>query len=311
MTSKKLLSIVVPVYNEEGNIVPFFKELEKAIPSKYNVEYIFVDDGSTDSTLTKIKQVKAKHKQVKYISFTRNFGHQYALKAGLDHAKGDAVISLDGDFQHPPKLIPELLRQWETGKYKIVFTRRIDTVTTSYLKQATSKLFYQFINAMSEIKIDVGSADFRLLDREVVKVITSSQEAALFLRGLVSWTGFSSHAIDYVPDSRVWGSSKYTYSKMLHLAMDAITSFSIIPLRFATIIGFFMSLFSGIYGLYAVIVFLTHRESVIIGWPSVIISVLFIGGLQLLILGIVGEYVGKIFLETKKRPLYIVQEKNL
>lgn len=309
--SKTLISIVIPVYNEEGNILPFFAELKQAIPKEYEVEFIYVDDGSTDSTLSKIKQLQAKNKNVKYISFTRNFGHQYALKAGLDHAQGEAVISLDGDFQHPPKLIPQMLEKWATGKYKIVFTRRRDDVKTSYLKKLTSKLFYRFINSMSETKIDVGSADFRLLDHEVVKVITSSEEANLFLRGLVSWTGFSSYAIDYVPDSRVWGTSKYTYPKMLRLALDAITSFSIIPLRFATIIGFFMSLFSGIYGLYAVIVFLTNRSSVIIGWPSVIISVLFIGGLQLLILGIVGEYIGKIFLETKKRPLYIVQEKSL
>lgn len=311
MASKKIISVVIPVYNEEGNIEPFLKELVKAIPVKYDVEYIFVDDGSTDSTLATIKQVQSKNEQVKYISFTRNFGHQYALKAGLDHARGSAVISLDGDFQHPPKLIPKMLEKWATGKYKIVFTRRVDVAKSFSLKQITSKLFYRFINSMSEIKVDVGSADFRLLDREVVKVITSSEEANLFLRGLVSWTGFSSYAIDYIPDSRAWGTSKYTYPKMLRLALDAITSFSIIPLRFATIIGFFMSLFSGIYGLYAVIVFLTNRSSVIIGWPSVIISVLFIGGLQLLILGIVGEYIGKIFLETKKRPLYIVQEKSL
>ena len=311
MTKKKLISVIIPVYNEEGNVVPFFAELKQAIPKEYEVEFIYVDDGSTDSTLTKIKQLQAKNKNAKYISFTRNFGHQYALKAGLDHAQGEAVISLDGDFQHPPKLIPKMLEKWATGKYKIVFTRRIDDVKTTYLKQITSKLFYRFINSMSETKIDVGSADFRLLDREVVRVITSSEEANLFLRGLVSWTGFTSYAIDYVPDSRIWGTSKYTYPKMIRLALDAITSFSIIPLRFATIIGFFMSLFSGIYGLYAVIVFLTNRSSVIIGWPSVIISVLFIGGLQLLILGIVGEYIGKIFLETKKRPLYIVQEKSL
>ncbi|MBP9670673.1 glycosyltransferase family 2 protein, partial [Candidatus Woesebacteria bacterium] len=251
MTKKKLISVIIPVYNEEGNVVPFFAELKQAIPKEYEVEFIYVDDGSTDSTLAKIKQLQAKNKNVKYISFTRNFGHQYALKAGLDHAQGEAVISLDGDFQHPPKLIPQMLEKWATGKYKIVFTRRRDDVKTSYLKKLTSKLFYRFINSMSETKIDVGSADFRLLDREVVKVITSSEEANLFLRGLVSWTGFSSYAIDYVPDSRVWGTSKYTYPKMLRLALDAITSFSIIPLRFATIIGFFMSLFSGIYGLYA------------------------------------------------------------
>ena len=307
----KLISIVVPVYNEEGNIVPFFAEPKKSIPSKYEVEYIFVDDGSTDSTLAQIKKLKLKDKAVKYLSFTRNFGHQYALKAGLDHAKGDAVISLDGDFQHPPSLISQMLTKWEKDGFKIVYTRRIDDEKVSYFKKATSKFFYQIINSMSEARIDVGSADFRLLDREVVDLIARSTESTLFLRGLVSWTGHQSYGIDYHPDKRAWGTSKYTYPKMLSLALDAITSFSIVPLRFATIIGFFMALFSGVYGVYAVIVFVTNRSSVIIGWPSVIISVLFIGGLQLLILGIVGEYIGKIFLETKKRPLYLIQEKSL
>lgn len=311
MANKRLISVIIPVYNEEGNIEPFFYVLKKAVPSKYSVEYIYVDDGSTDQTLPKIKNLQSKNKGVKYLAFTRNFGHQYALKAGIDYAKGSAVITLDGDFQHPPKLIPEMLSKWASGKYQIVYTRRADNASTSYLKLATSKLFYRLINSMSETKIDTGSADFRLLDQEVVKVITSSHEANLFLRGMVAWTGFSAYAIDYVPDSRVWGRSKYTYAKMLHLALDAITSFSIVPLRFATIIGFFMSLFSGLYGLYAIVVFLTNKSHVIIGWPSVIISVLFIGGLQLLILGIVGEYIGKIFLETKKRPLYIVREKSL
>ena len=307
----KLISIVVPVFNEEGNIFPFFAELRKSIPSKYEVEYIFVDDGSTDSTLAQIKKLKLKDKAVKYLSFTRNFGHQYALKAGLDHAKGDAVISLDGDFQHPPSLIPQMLTKWEKYGFKIVYTRRIDDEKVSYFKKVTSKFFYQIINSMSEARIDVGSADFRLLDREVVDLIARSTESTLFLRGLVSWTGHQSYGIDYHPDKRAWGTSKYTYPKMLSLALDAITSFSIVPLRFATIIGFFMALFSGVYGVYAVIVFVTNRSSVIIGWPSVIISVLFIGGLQLLILGIVGEYIGKIFLETKKRPLYLIQEKSL
>lgn len=308
---KSLISIVVPVFNEEGNIEPFFQALKNAIPSKYQVEYIFVDDGSTDSTLKVIKKLKVKNPNLKYLSFTRNFGHQYALKAGLDHSKGSSVITLDGDFQHPPSLIPKMLNKWEQDGFKIVYTRRIDNERVAYLKKITSRFFYHLINSMSEAKIEVGSADFRLLDREVVDLIANSTESTLFLRGLVSWSGFKSYGIDYQPDERAWGVSKYTYPKMLHLALDAITSFSIVPLRFATIIGLFMSLFSGIYGIYALVVFLTDRDNVIIGWPSVIISVLFIGGLQLLILGIVGEYIGKIFLETKKRPLYIVQEKSL
>jgi len=162
--NRALISVVVPVYNEEGNILPFFKELKKWLPTKYQTEYIFVDDGSTDSTLDKIKRLRVANPNVKYLSFTRNFGHQYALKAGLDYAKGAAVITLDGDFQHPPKLIPEMLRKWEEGKCKIVFTRRKDE-NGYYFKNIASKFFYRLINSMSEIKIDLGSADFRLLDR--------------------------------------------------------------------------------------------------------------------------------------------------
>ncbi len=308
---KTLISIVIPLYNEAGNVLPFFSELSKWVPSTYRVEYIFVDDGSTDATLSKIKQLAQKDKSVKYLSFTRNFGHQYALKAGLDHAIGDAVISLDGDFQHPPKLIPQMLNAWRKRGYKIVYTRRLDNQKVSFLKRVTSRLFYQIINAMSDARIDAGSADFRLLDRDVVALIVASSESTLFLRGLVSWTGFPSLGITYQPDKRIWGESKYTYPKMLHLALDAITSFSIVPLRFATIIGLGMSLISGIYAIYAVLMWILDRQQVIMGWPSVIISVLFIGGLQLLILGIIGEYIGKIFLETKRRPLYIVREKKI
>lgn len=309
--NKKLVSLVVPVYNEAENIAPFFSELSRSIPKQYATEYIFVDDGSTDETLSRIMELARRNGSVKYLSFTRNFGHQYALKAGLDFASGEAVITLDGDFEHPPSLIPQMLKHWETGGNKIVYTMRQDEQGFASLKSVTSKLFYKLINSLSEIKIDAGTADFRLLDREVVEMICASQESTLFLRGLVSWSGYQSLAIPYAQGSRKWGSSKYTYSKMLRLALDAITSFSIVPLRLATVVGFFMSLFSGIYGVYAIIVFLLDKESVIIGWPSVIISVLFIGGLQLLILGIVGEYIGKIFLETKKRPLYILKDKHI
>lgn len=308
---KKLISIVIPVYNEVENIAPFFAELSKSIPKQYKTEYIFVDDGSTDQTLRQIKRLATRNKTVKYLSFTRNFGHQYALKAGLDYAQGESVITLDGDFQHPPSLIPYMLEEWERGGNKIVYTMRQDEQSKTTLKGLTSKLFYKMINSLSEITIDAGTADFRLLDKEVVKIIRDSQESTLFLRGLVAWLGYQSLAIPYSQGRRKWGTSKYTYSKMLRLALDAITSFSIVPLRIATVVGFFMSLFSGVYGAYAIVVFLMDKESVIIGWPSVIISVLFIGGLQLLILGIVGEYIGKIFLESKKRPLYIIQEKKL
>ena len=307
---KPSISLVIPVYNEEGNISPFFQELKKWVPSQYNPEYIFVDDGSYDNTLNEIKKLSKKHESIKYLSFTRNFGHQYALKAGIDHAKGKAVISLDGDFQHPPHIIPLMIEKWAKGNYKIVYTERTNGGNLSWFKKHTSRLFYKLINSMSESQIGLGRADFRLLDRKVVDLIIKSTESTLFLRGLVAWTGHKNICIPYEQDVRVWGKSKYTYSKMLKLAVDAITSFTTFPLRIASIVGLVMSISSGLYGLYAIITWISNRE-VILGWSSVIVSILFIGGIQLLILGIVGEYIGKIFLETKNRPLYLIGESKL
>jgi polyisoprenyl-phosphate glycosyltransferase len=309
MKKKKLISIVIPCYNEEENVVPLLSLLIKVMPNKYETEYIFVNDGSNDQTLETIKQLCAKNKAIKYISLTRNFGHQYALKAGLDHARGVAVITLDADLQHPPILIPKMLAKWEEG-YQVVYTKRHECKDTGFLKNLTSKLFYEFINEFAETKIEYGAADFRLLDRVVVDFIKHNTESSIFLRGLVAWTGYKSFAIEYEPAKRKYGKSKYSVGKMLRLAIDAITSFSILPLRMASIIGFAISLMSGIYGLYAIGEWIYNKQ-VTIGWPSVIVSVLFIGGIQLMMLGIIGEYIGKIFMETKKRPLYMIKETNL
>lgn len=306
---KTPVTIVIPCYNEEGNVRVMYDAIAAALPGRYTATLIFVDDGSTDGTLTAIKKLARAHTAVQYISFTRNFGHQFALKAGLDFARGDAVISLDSDMEHPPALIPRMLALWEKG-YKIVYTKRKPSRSTPLFKRLSSRWFYRFINALSDTTIEDGSADFRLMDREVVAFIRDSHESTLFLRGMVMWSGYRATAIAYEPQKRHSGVSKYSYSRMLHFAADAITSFSIIPLRLATLLGLFMSLFSGLYGLYALIAYFTDWN-VITGWPSVIISVLFIGGLQLLILGIIGEYIGKIFLETKRRPLYIVKEKTV
>lgn len=302
------ISVVIPVYNEEGNIHPFYKEVRQHIPDRYDAEYLFVDDGSTDATLEKIKELQSADASVKHLSFTRNFGHQCALKAGLDHARGKAVISLDGDFQHPPRLIPALLEKWEKEGCKIVHTIRRDADPLPLGKRLTSRLFYSCLNALTDVRIEPGCADFRLLDREVVDWLARNAERALFLRGLVAWTGFPSGQVEYRPAPRLWGQSKYTLSKMTRLALDATTSFSVLPLRLATILGLFMAIFSGSYAVYTVAMWLLNRPRVVTGWPSVILSILFIGGLQLLMLGIMGEYIGKIFLEAKNRPLYVVKD---
>ena len=308
--NNKLVSIIIPCFNEEGNIYKLYETLENNISTDYNWEFIFVDDGSSDQTIEKIKALNEKDQRVKYISFSRNFGHQYALKAGLDFCKGDCAISMDADLQHPPSLMKEMLKFWEEGN-QIVYSIRKDDENTSFLKRKTSKIFYSLINYLSEIDINQGAADYRLLDRQVIEIIkVDIKEYNLFLRGLISWVGFNQIGIEYYPEKRFAGASKYSYKKMINFALTGITSFSVKPLRVSMLIGFFLSIFSFIYGIYALIVVLFNFQSVS-GWASIIACVLFIGGIQLMILGILGEYIGKIYFEVKKRPLYIIKETKI
>jgi glycosyltransferase involved in cell wall biosynthesis len=308
--NNKLVSIIIPCFNEEGNIYKLYETLENNISTDYNWEFIFVDDGSSDQTIEKIKALNEKDQRVKYISFSRNFGHQYALKAGLDFCNGDCAISMDADLQHPPSLMKEMLKFWEEGN-QIVYSIRKDDENTSFLKRKTSKIFYSFINYLSEIDINQGAADYRLLDRQVIEIIkVDIKEYNLFLRGLISWVGFNQIGIEYYPEKRFSGASKYSYKKMINFALTGITSFSVKPLRVSMLIGFFLSIFSFIYGIYALIVVLFHFQNVS-GWASIIACVLFIGGIQLMILGILGEYIGKIYFEVKKRPLYIIKETKI
>ena len=308
--NNKLVSIIIPCFNEEGNIYKLYETLENNISTDYNWEFIFVDDGSSDQTIEKIKALNEKDQRVKYISFSRNFGHQYALKAGLDFCKGDCAISMDADLQHPPSLMKEMLKFWEEGN-QIVYSIRKDDENTSFLKRKTSKIFYSLINYLSEIDINQGAADYRLLDRQVIEIIkVDIKEYNLFLRGLISWVGFNQIGIEYYPEKRFSGASKYSYKKMINFALTGITSFSVKPLRVSMLIGFFLSIFSFMYGIYALIVVLFNFQSVS-GWASIIACVLFIGGIQLMILGILGEYIGKIYFEVKKRPLYIIKETKI
>jgi dolichol-phosphate mannosyltransferase len=308
--NNKLVSIIIPCFNEEGNINKLYETIENNISSDYNWEFIFVDDGSSYLTIEKIKILNEKDDRVKYISFSRNFGHQYALKAGLDFCNGDCAISMDADLQHPPSLMKEMLYFWEKGN-QIVYSIRKDDEKTSFLKRKTSFFFYSLINYLSETDINHGAADYRLLDRQVIDIIKIDiREYNLFLRGLISWVGFNQIGIEYFPEKRFSGASKYSYKKMINFALTGITSFSVKPLRVSMLIGFFLSIFSFLYGLYALIVVLFHLKSVS-GWASIIACVLFIGGIQLMILGILGEYIGKIYFEVKKRPLYIVKENKI
>lgn len=303
------VSLIVPCFNEEGNIEAIYQLIKNELNDFIDFELIFVDDGSTDNTLLKIIQLSQQDPKVRYINLSRNFGHQNALKAGLDFANGDCVISLDADLQHPPRLIKEFIQKWQEG-YEVVYSVRKDDSDLGFFKRITSKLFYKFINLFSDTSIQQGAADFRLLDRKVVNVIKSLPENYLFIRGLTSWVGFRQIGIEYKSEKRFSGKTKYSLKRMIHFASSGITSFSTKPLRLSIYLGFFIAIISFIYGLFAIYEAI-FTSNVIQGWTSVIVSVLFIGGIQLIMIGILGEYLGKLFMENKRRPNYVVKETNL
>jgi len=307
---RKKVTVIVPVYNEANNVSLLTCKINAEFESSdYDHEIIFIDDGSTDNTLQELSDLAEEYKQVFFISFSRNFGHQNALKAGLDHATGDCVISMDGDLQHPPSMIREFLKCWEDG-YDVVYTVRDSDRGASWFKRTTSRLFYKIMSAMSDVYIEPGSADFRLLDRAVVDQLRSLPEIGPFYRGLVKWVGFKQKAIRYQAAQRHSGQTKYSVNKMFHLALEGVTSFNIRPLVFSISLGFFFSLLSLIVYLPYMIYMLSTRNH-FPRWASVISLVVFFGGLNLIILGIIGLYIGKLFIQAKSRPHYIVQKSNL
>ena len=305
----KLVSIIVPVHNERENVAAMAKAIKRTfadLPYRYNL--LFVDDGSSDLTLHEVKKLALQDDHIRYISFSRNFGHQAAIKAGLDKADGDCVITMDGDMQHPPQLIPTLLEKWSAG-YDVVYTVRKEDKKLPFLKRVTSNLFYRVLNWLSDIKIEKGTADFRLMNRNVVDVLRGLAEFEPFFRGLVKWAGFKQVPVEYEPNERKSGASKYTSRKMIRFALQGITSFSIRPLYAATYIGFTFAALSTLYIPYALYSY--YFGYTISGWSSLIVTVVFFGGLQLMILGIIGIYLGKLFMQNKHRPVYIVKESNI
>lgn len=305
----KLVSIVIPAHNEEENIIVIVDRIEKVFePLNYDFEIVVVDDGGTDKTLSVIEDLAKVKDNFFYIEFSRNFGHQPALKAGLDYAKGDCVISLDADLQHPPELFIQMLTKWEEG-YEIVYTRRLEDKKQSFKKRKSSAFFYKLLNSLSDVELESGTADFRLLDRIAVDAFKDFTEYEPFIRGLVKLLGFKQYAIDYVPDQRFAGASKYNLSKMKKLAIHGVTSLSVKPLHTAVYLGFFFSLMSLLYIPYIIYAFYTRKE--VSGWASLISTVAFFGGLQLVILGIIGIYIGKMFIQTKNRPNYIIRSTNI
>ncbi len=308
---KILISIIIPIFNEENAIKKITTKLIEVFAKlpKYNFEIICVDDGSDDSSLKVLEVLNKNNPRIKYLSFSRNFGHQTALKAGLDNAKGDCAITLDADMQHPPELIPEMIEKWEEG-FEVVFTKRIEDKKLPYFKRLFSRIYYHLINALSDIHIDPGTADFRLIDRKILNILKNLSEDKLFLRGMVKWLGFNHYGISYYPGFRTEGETKYNMHKMISLGISGITSFSTRPLRIAAWIGLFVASIGFIYGLYALYGLIIGGVN-ITGWTSLIMAVIFLGGIQLITLGIIGEYIGKLFIQMKGRPSYIIKKSTL
>lgn len=304
-----LLSIVVPCHNEQENLTPLYEALLAALASVKRLEIILVDDGSTDNTLAQIRTMSDSDPRIRYISFTRNFGHQAAIKAGIDVSRGDCVVMLDADLQHPPSLIPDMIAQWESG-FRIVYTRRQTNQGYSLLKRLTAKVFYRMMSSFSDVAMTEDSADFRLIDKQVVEVLRPMQDNFLFLRGLLPWMGYPSTVISFAVQPRHAGKTKYSLKKMISLALNGVTSFSVRPLRIASLLGGFISFLAFLYALYAIYLRLFTTEAVP-GWTSVLVAVLFIGGMQLIVIGIIGEYLGKLFMQQKNRPPYILKESRL
>jgi len=301
-----MLSIVLPCYNEEKNILVVYKQIKSAL-SGVRMEIIFVDDGSSDETFQRIIELSATDSSVKGISLSRNFGHQVALLAGLKEAAGEIVISLDADGQHPPALIPLLLEKQKEG-YDIVNTRRLDSDNTGWLKRKSSRWFYRLMNMMSDVKIESAAADFRLMTREALIAYLQIDEHNRFTRGLVGWMGFRQAVVEFQPETRIFGKSKYTLRRMLRFALDGITSFSSLPLRMSMYFGTLVFLLAVVYSVYALVMHFSGNTNP--GWTSLLIVILLLGGVQLLTIGIIGEYLARIFNEVKGRPHYFIRERT-
>lgn len=302
-----ILSIVIPVHNEEHNVEILHARIMKAVDT--DKEIIFVDDGSTDDTLAAVKKVARADTQTRFLSLSKNFGHQAALKAGLDAAHGDCVVSMDGDLQHPPELIPELVSRWREG-FAVVNTIREDQESLSRFKQVTSRNFYRLVNWLGGLNLEPGSADFRALDRQVLNALKSHPELGIFLRGLIPRLGFSQTSIRYQPEARQFGEPSYGLKQMARLALTGIVATSTRPLRFTTILAIVMGVISIGYSLYALFVY-TLYDIAIPGWTSTVLAVTIIGSIQLLVLGIIGEYLAQTLNEVRRRPAYIVKETNM
>jgi len=300
------LSVVIPAFCEEENIRPMYQRLVAALDSEVEgLEILFVDDGSSDRTWEEITKLAAEDSRVRGLSFSRNFGHQAAVTAGIDHARGRGVVLIDADLQDPPEVIPELIHRWREG-FEVVYAQRRKRAGETLFKKLTASMFYRILHRITDVDIPVDTGDFRLMGPRALAAFRALPERNRFIRGMVSWIGFRQAAVMYDRQPRAAGETKYPFRKMLRFAFDAITSFSYLPLRLATYLGLIVSLFSFVYIVVVIVLKFTG-----ISWPgytSLMASILFLGGVQLLMIGTLGEYVARVFDEVKQRPLYLVGE---
>jgi len=311
METRKKLTLLVPFYNEEVGVSHFFDRINTvftsaAFISRYDLEVICVNDGSTDGTLIALREAKKNYSYIRIVDFSRNFGKEAAITAGLDFSTGNAVVPMDADLQHPPELVLDMLNQWEMG-YEVVLAHRVDRDTDRFLQKMTARAFYEVSRHISHIEIPANVGDFRLMDKKVVNAIKSMRESCRFMKGLFAWVGFRTTVIDYKVEPRPHGKSKFNTWKLWNFAIDGITSFSTVPLRIWTYIGFFISLMAFFYSVYLIIKTLILGVDAP-GYASMMVVILFASGIQLIGIGVLGEYLGRIFVEVKNRPLYIVRE---
>ena len=305
----KKVSVVVPMYYEEKVVEECYNRLITVLKGieGYNYEIIFVNDGSKDKTLELLQEIAKKDKNVKVISFSRNFGHQCAVTAGIKYVTGDAVVIIDADLQDPPEVIPDMLNLWEEGN-EVIYGKRKTRKGESAFKLMTAKMFYQTLNMLSDVKIPKDTGDFRLVDRKVIDVINSLPEHNKFLRGLFSWVGFKQYAYEYERQERFAGETKYPLKKMLKLASDGIISFSSKPLKLVGGIGIFSIIISFILLVYAILAYIFKFNGLTAGWTSIIVAITFFAGVQLLSIWLISEYIARIYDESKKRPEYIIDK---
>lgn len=307
-TSDIDISVVVPVFNEADNIAPLLARLKPVLDALVTRwEVVFVDDGSRDATMVRVREAHAADARIGVVSLSRNFGKEIAIAAGLDHARGRAVVIMDADLQHPPETIPALVAKWREG-FVMVYAQRTDRLGESALKRGFARLFYRLFDAFGETGLPEGAGDFRLIDRRGVEALRAMGERSRFSKGLYAWIGYPSVGVPYEVGERLYGDTKWSFRKLFRFAFDGITSFSIVPLKVATYTGLLISVISiGTALVFAIRTLLYGTD--VPGFPSLIVSVMFFSGIQLIFLGVIGEYVGRIFAEVKRRPLYLVGER--